>query len=117
MELEEFIRTSLLQVMRGVKSAQEEWGATISGGGVISPAWGGPKDFAKRVQELKFDIAVTATSKTEGGGSGGIKVLSVDLSGKASHTAESNTVSRISFSIPILPSTTTIMDSPRKGSG
>jgi hypothetical protein len=109
MELEEFIQTSLLQIMKGVKSAQQTWGAETSGGGVISPAWGGPEDFAKRVQEVKFDIAVTATNRTEGGGGGGIRVLAIDLSGKASRESENSTVSRISFSIPILPATTTIL--------
>ena len=109
MELEEFIRASLLQIMKGVKSAQQEWGTTSSGGGVISPAWGGPDDFANRVQEVKFDIAVTVTTRTETGGGGGIHVVAVDLSGKANHASEDSTVSRISFSIPILPATTTIL--------
>jgi hypothetical protein len=113
-ELEEFIRTSLLQIMKGVKTAQTEWaadgsGGRVSGGGVINPSWGGPDDFPNRVQEVKFDIAVTAASKTEGGGGGGIKVLSVDLSGKVARSAEHNTVSRISFTVPILPATTTII--------
>jgi hypothetical protein len=108
-ELEEFIRNSLLQIMKGVKTAQTEWaadgsGGHVSGGGVINPSWGA----SGRVQEVKFDIAVTAASKTEGGGGGGIKVLSVvDLSGKVVHSAEHNTVSRISFAVPILPATTT----------
>ncbi len=110
MELEEFVRSSLLQIMKGVKAAQEEWGATVSGGGVISPSWGGPEDFAKRVQEVKFDIAVTATTKTEDGGSGGIRVVALDLSGKVGRSSENSSVSHISFSIAILPATTTIMD-------
>jgi hypothetical protein len=108
-ELEEFIRNSLLQIMKGVKTAQTEWAADGSGGGVINPSWGGPDDFPNRVQEVKFDIAVTAARKTEGGGGGGIKVLSVDLSGKVAHSAEHNTVSRISFAVPVLPATTTII--------
>ena len=115
MELEEFIRITLVQIMRGVKAAQVDWAATGSGGGVISPAWGGPEDHANRVQEVKFDIAVTAATKTEGGGSGGIKVLALDVSGKASRAVENSTVSRIAFSIPILPSTTNILEGPQKG--
>jgi hypothetical protein len=112
MELEEFIRTSLLQIMKAIKGATEEWGAEGSGEGVINPAWGGPEDFRNRVREVSFDIAVTAASKTEGGGGGGIKVLAFDLSGKAAHSSESSTASRIAFSIPILPATTTILKNP-----
>lgn len=109
MELDEFVHNSLVQIMKGIKSAQNEWGAETSGDGVINPAWDGPDDFKNRTQNVNFDVAVTAASKTEGGGSGGIKVVAlIDISGKASHSIESNTVSRISFSIPILPPTITV---------
>ena len=108
MELEEFIRSSMLQIMQGIRGAQQEWKTPSSGAGVISPAWDGPDDFVNRVQEVKFDVAVTAATKTEGGGSGGIKVVALDVSGKVSRSAENSTVSRISFSIPILPPTTVI---------
>jgi hypothetical protein len=113
MELEEFISTSLLQIMRGVAKAQSEMGAASGEGGVINPCWvgkeGGEKP-ASRVQEVKFDIAVTATTKTEGGGGGGIKVMAVELSGKGSRAVENSSVSHIAFSIPILPATTDITD-------
>jgi hypothetical protein len=112
LELEEFIRTSLLQIMKAIKSAAEEWGAEGSGEGVINPSWDGPEDFRNRVRDVTFDIAVTAASKTEGGGGGGIRVLALDFSGKAAHSSENSTASRISFSIPILPATTTILRKP-----
>jgi hypothetical protein len=109
MELDEFVHNSLVQIMRGIKSAQKEWGAEISGDGVVNPAWDGPEDFRNRTQDVRFDVAVTAASKTEGGGSSGIKVVAlVDISGKANHSVENNTVSRICFSIPILPPTITV---------
>ncbi len=50
MELEEFIRSSMLQIMRGIRGAQQEWETPASGAGVISPAWDGPNDFVNRVQ-------------------------------------------------------------------
>ena len=113
MELEEFIRASLLQIMQAVKSTVIEWGATGSGQGVINPSWDGPEDFRNRVRDVTFDIAVTAASKTEGGGGGGIKVLALDLSGKAAHSSENSTASRISFSIPVLLPTTAILKKPQ----
>jgi hypothetical protein len=108
MELEEFIRSSVLQIMRGIETAQKEWKTEVAGAGVISPSWDGPDDFVNRLQEVKFDVAVTVAAKTESGGGGGIKVVALDLSGKVSHSTENNTVSRISFSIPILPPMVTI---------
>lgn len=112
MELEEFVCNSLLQVMRGMQNAREEWGQEksnqISGDGIICPVWENSKNQKNLVQEVKFDVAVTASTKTEGGGSGGIKVVALDLSGKVLHSAENSTISRISFSIPILPPTTLI---------
>ncbi|MGP8271895.1 MAG: hypothetical protein ACLQLH_17670 [Terracidiphilus sp.] len=108
MELEQFIHNSMVQIMKGIMSAQKEWASTCSGYGVISPAWDGPDDFRNRTQEVKFDVAVTAATKTEGGGGGGIRVVALDLSGKIDRSAEKSTVSRISFSVPILPPTTVI---------
>jgi hypothetical protein len=108
MELQEFICNSLMQIMAGIASAKEKYDSSFSGDGVICPTWDGPIDQKNRVQEVKFDVAVTVASKTEGGGGGGIKVVALDISGKISHSAENSTVSRISFSVPILPPTTDI---------
>lgn len=115
MELEEFIHSSLIQIMSGIKAAREDWQKKddkISGDGIICPAWDNSSDHRNRVQEVKFDVAVTAASKTEGGGGAGIKgsikVVELDLSGKVSHSAENSTISRISFSVSILPPTTLI---------
>jgi len=109
MELEEFVQTTLVQIMRGIMSAQKEWDSKSSGYGVISPAWDGPDDFVNRTQGVNFDVAVTAAKKSERGGGGGIKVIAAfEASGKISNSAENSTVSRISFSVPILPPTTVI---------
>ena len=109
MDLEEFVKNSIVQIMRGIQSSQKAWNTKSSGYGVISPAWDGPDDFRNRTQDVKCDVAVTAASKNEGGGDGGIKVIAlVDIPGKFSHSVESSTVSRISFSIPILPPTTVV---------
>jgi hypothetical protein len=109
MELEEFVKSSLIQIMKGVKSAQTEWKDQMKGGGVINPSWG-DADLKSRVQDVKFDVAVTAGIKNEAGIGGGIKVLALDFSGKGAHVSESSTVSRISFSVPILPAPITITE-------
>jgi hypothetical protein len=109
LELEEFVSNTLVQVMHGIMKAQKEWSSKCSGYGVISPAWDGPDDYRNRTQNGTFDVAITAASKSEGDGGGGIKVIALaDVSGKFNRSVESSTVSRISFSVPILPPTTTI---------
>ena len=107
MELEEFVKTSLIQIMRGVKTAQHEWAVDMHGGGVINPSFG-DADLPNRVQEVKFDVAVTTSSRNEVGGGGGIKVWAADLSGKATHNSENSSVSRIAFTVPILPAPITV---------
>lgn len=108
MELEEFIRSSILQIMRDITAAQDEWKRPTAGEGTISPVWGGPEDLPNRLQEVKFDVAVTAAAKNETSGGGGIKVVALDLSGKLGRSTESSTISRIAFTIPILPPTVAI---------
>jgi hypothetical protein len=74
--------------------------------GSISPAWKYDdkiiwKDY---VQPVEFDVAVTASEKSSVGGKGGIKILSVGQVGAEGSTGvERSTVSRVKFSIPILP--------------
>jgi hypothetical protein len=102
------MNSSRLRWLRGVAGAREAWNKQHAGDGIISPAWDNAADVRNRVQEVKFDIAVTAATKTEGGGSGGIKVVALNISGKAGHAVENSTVSRIAFSIPILPPTVLI---------
>lgn len=108
MELDEFVTTTLIQVMKGVKNAQQQWAAEMQGGGVINPSFGELKTI---VQEVKFDVAVTAGKKTETGGGGGVKVFAAaDISGKVNHSTENSTVSRIAFSVPILPAPITVTE-------
>ena len=100
MELKDFIRETLLQIMAGVEEAKNGW----KGGGVINPVLSLDVDFTKnQLQEVCFDVAVTAQDEKTGGAGGGIRVFSVDLAGKAERTTTNSTVSRISFKIPIMP--------------
>jgi hypothetical protein len=55
-------------------------------------------------EPVEFDVAVTESDKTSAGGKAGIKVLSaVEIGGEGSKAWERSTVSRIKFSIPIIP--------------
>ncbi len=108
MEIREFVRDVLVDIIEGIKEAQKREGA----GGYIAPdAIAGHKFSAdsgvhheSRITStvVKFDMAVTAETSKSGGGSGKIRiaVVDADLGGKLE--AKNTQVSRIQFSVPVL---------------
>jgi len=107
MELSEFIAITLSEIQRGVQTAINNTKDKVSG--VINPVWGTPKDIgASHIQSIHFDIAVTTVEKASGQVSGGIKVVGVTLGGGSTGSSETTEVSRIQFSIPIVPPVTNV---------
>ncbi len=113
MNLQQFVESSLKEIITGVSRAQEHC-ATLSSEALINPpvmygADDGPKGkhYATRgdwnlVQFVEFDVAVTADTASETKGGGGIKVyglLSAD--GGASVVDKSSVVSRLKFTVPL----------------
>ena len=103
MELDEFVAETLVHIQRGVQRAIEE--TTASGlAGVINPvfeAYGGYSQDHRR--DIEFDIAVTAAESSKKGGGAGIRVLEIGLSGKGEKGVERSHVTRIRFSVPLIP--------------
>jgi hypothetical protein len=102
MELKEFVRDTLLEVLQGINEAQ----LAIEVGkakGIINPIWKHVDKLYEHIQDINFDIAVTASDKASGSSGGGIKVVAADLSGKVSKEKEKSSVSRISFKVPVVP--------------
>ena len=110
MNLQKFITQSLVEIMTGLKDAQDQ--LTWSHGRIcptlsqaITP--GGQQTLiglsakGQAIALVEYDIAVVATS--EAGGGGGIKVvggiIGVEAGGKKSKSEE--IASRIKFSIPV----------------
>ena len=107
MELSEFIAMTLAEIQRGVQTAINNTKGTVSG--AINPVWGTPKDIgASHIEKVHFDIAVTAVEKASGQVGGGIKVVGVTLGGGGTGSSETTEVSRIQFSIPIVPPVTNV---------
>lgn len=98
MDLKDFVRESITQIMDGVQEAIDERGSKY---GVINPAWNTAHQAI--ASPVEFDIAVTAVDKNEKGVNAGLKIWSVEFGGKGNISAENSTVSRIKFSIPIIP--------------
>lgn len=105
MELKDFIRDTVMQIMTGVQEAQQVW----KGNGVINPIWD-LWSADKHIQEISFDVAVTAQDEMTGGGRGGVKVVAIEFGGNAQRTTKNSTVSRISFKIPFIPPATIVKD-------
>lgn len=108
MNLKTFISATLIEIQSGVQAAIDH---TVKHkvGGAINPSWGGTKDIsASLVEKVQFDIAVTVSDKATGSAEGGINVVGINIGGSGSDSTETSNVSRIQFSIPIIPPVTTI---------
>jgi hypothetical protein len=114
MELNEFIKTTLLEVQQGVQAAIVELESRPSlSYGRINPGFQGEdgrinwKNDDYR-QNVEFDIAITVSNKQGASGRAGLKIWVADVGGDLSRTAERSTVNRIKFTIPILPAVSPI---------
>jgi len=110
MELKEFITETIVQIREGVQDAIKRRSDTRSAAGVINPAWVDTFSDSNR-QMVEFDVAVTVADKLAGSAHGGLRVLSVELGAKGSKEAEKSTVSRVKFSLPIIPPMTRVRQS------
>jgi hypothetical protein len=62
---------------------------------------------------MEFDIAVSVSEKTEGSGGGNLKVVGIlGAGGQISKADESGSVSRIKFTLKVLPPFTTVPRHP-----
>ena len=102
MELKDFIAETLVQIQQGVEDAISLRTGKL---GVINPAFGVDANaFTKdHIQPVEFDVAITVSDKASGGGKAGLKIFSVELGANGAKEKENSTVSRIKFTIPIIP--------------
>lgn len=108
MEVQEFVRDVLLDIIQGIKEAQRGPGV----GGYIAPDGIGTHRFPQdsgvanetRIIStvVKFDMAVTAETSKQGGGGTKVRIAVVDADLGGRLEARNTQVSRIQFSVPIL---------------
>ena len=111
MELRDFIRESLIQIVRGVAEAKDalvksnstgsispllrtSW-ATLESMGVLLTEAGAP------VQTVEFDVSVTATEGTGTKGGIGVVVGILALGSQGQSSESSANTSRLKFSVPL----------------
>lgn len=107
MNLNEFVREVLTEIISGIRGAQE-----AEGGAFIVPSGDGGHEYAKhsRVSSsahmkstiVDFDIALTAEDSSKTAGGGGLKVVGIGANVQGESSSRDTTVSRIQFAIPIL---------------
>jgi hypothetical protein len=108
MLLDEFVRTVLRDIVKGIRDAQEIDGV----GAFIVPSGIGGHDYAKHPRVsiksllsstiVDFDIAVTVEESSSVSGSGGLKVVGIGADLKGDSAYKDTRVSRIQFGVPIL---------------
>ncbi len=109
MELDEFVAQTFIDIVNGVKKAQE----SVKDTDAIINAY----DECK-LRNIKFDVAtvVEKTKEGEAGGSAKILVAGVDIKGKLGRKASN--ISRISFDVPVvLPDAKYVIKSGEKPIG
>ena len=92
MELKDFIKRTLLDVVNGVEEANAEKNRF---------RLTSHKDFStgERGQKIEFDISVIVDKSSENNANGGIKVAIVNLGGEIKDTESSQNVHKIKFEI------------------
>jgi len=108
MELKDFVSETLFEIQLGVQLAIQRTKKENTNG-VINPVWGHHSNTDdSHIKEVRFDIAVTINDKTSDKLGAGIKVMGINVGGDALDSKESSHVSRIQFSIPIIPPVTVV---------
>jgi len=107
MELKEFIKTVILDIVNAVEEVKDQLNDPERVCPVIAPAFIAPFKAQYHItnnyyyQQLSFDVAVTAENKDGGGAKAGIKVMGLEASLGGETAIYNSTVSRINFHIPI----------------
>ncbi|MDW3225104.1 MAG: trypco2 family protein [Paracoccaceae bacterium] len=108
MDLKEFIKETISGIVDATAELQSEYDEM---GILINPPVsnserdlfeeGSIDHTYRRVESVEFDVAVTATNETSGGGKAGLKILSMEAGARGDHLRSNEEISRVKFSIPI----------------
>ena len=110
-QLQDFVKETIVQIVNGVKAAQEARRGTkarVNPRGLTYPTTADNKqgrrwDFgtAQYAEDIEFDVAVAAAEGTETKGGVGVVAAIFALGAQGKSDASSSTVSRIKFTVPV----------------
>ncbi len=98
MDLQEFVSQTLVQIIQGVKDAQQE---ARKHGGKVNPDQSHSPFPGKDIQNVEFDVALTVTEGTGTKGGMGLVVGPLALGTQGESKAQNSSVSRVRFSVPV----------------
>ena len=107
MELRDFVKEVLTQIVDGVRDAQQP-----NGGAFVVPTGDGNHKYAEhprfassaRIKStiVDFDVAITVEDSDKAGAKAGVKVFSVQFGAEGEIASKNSTVSRVQFAVPLL---------------
>lgn len=104
MELQEFIRTALVSIVRGVETAQAELKdsrATINPEGIKSQLALEQLKEGPAFTNVEFEVAVEVRNASEQGGTAGIKVAVLNMGISKKKDDAASHLSRLKFNVPV----------------
>lgn len=108
MDLKEFTKETLIQIVQGVKEANdslEQYGACVPGRTLKSEqnVYVDKERTYANAFEVDFDVAVTATETDGTKGGGGLRVAQLFQAGiEANRSTENQSISRVKFTLPLV---------------
>ncbi|WP_289032075.1 hypothetical protein [uncultured Paraglaciecola sp.] len=106
MELKEFVKITLEQIVEGVASAKETidaHGGTINPTGVVFKKDGSYNSYDHAMpQDVVFDVGLTSTDKSGSLEGIGVFLGSVNLGKKNETGTENMAVTKVSFTVPLV---------------
>ncbi|MBD8890986.1 trypco2 family protein [Roseibium litorale] len=98
MDLKSFVKAALNDVMDAVQETivDRQKAEKI---GYVNPKVVNPDEM--EIDTIKFDIAISAGTKTKGGGEAGIEVWSVKIGANGERESEASNVSRVEFTLGV----------------
>ncbi len=105
MELKDFVEETLLQIIQGVKSAQEKG---LKDGAIISPGYIDTKNQRSTyngteytINEVEFEVELTVTEGKENKKGIGVAFGSFAIGGQNKSDANNTSLTKIKFSVPV----------------
>lgn len=106
MNLQDFVKTALVDIVAGVAAARAELKQHGSDAGSI-PQYGDIKGLrtdnnGKQIQIIEFDVALADSNSTDTKGGIGVLLGAVNLGSQGASHGEKTSTSRIKFSVPLV---------------
>lgn len=102
-ELEQFVKVTLLSIIRGAQGAMED---ARTAGGMVNPyvvgGTLGPETYnSERIFDVQFDVAISAGTGRENQAGAGVFVAAFGIGARETERDEANHLSRVKFVVPI----------------